>query len=37
MTKNGLYGPFGTILTILAAENGKTKKFGCPEPNFNLL
>ena len=24
--KNGLYGPFGTILTILAAENSKTKK-----------
>ena len=24
--KNGSYGPFGPILTILAAENGKTKK-----------
>ena len=24
--KNGLYGPFGPILTTLAAENGKTKK-----------
>ena len=23
--KKGLYGPFGPILTILAAENGKTK------------
>ena len=35
--KNGLYGPLGPILTILAVENGKTKKLGCPEPNFNLL
>ena len=34
--KNGLYGPFGPILTILAAENGKTKKQGCPESNFDL-
>ena len=24
--KNRLYGPFGPILTILAAENGKTMK-----------
>ena len=24
-TKKRLYGPFGTILTILAAEKGKTK------------
>ena len=24
--QNGLYGPFGPILTIIAAENGKTKK-----------
>ena len=24
--KTGLYAPFGPILTILAAENGKTKK-----------
>ena len=24
--KNGLYGPFGPILTILAADIGKTKK-----------
>ena len=24
--KNVLYGPFGPILSILAAENGKTKK-----------
>ena len=35
--KTGLYGPFGPILTILATENDKTKKQGCPEPNFNLL
>ena len=35
--KLGLYGPFGPILTTLAAENGKTKKLGCPEPNFTLL
>ena len=35
--KPGLYGPFGPILSILAAENGKTKKQGCPEPNYNLL
>ena len=26
INKNGSYGPFGPILTILAAENGKTKK-----------
>ena len=32
-----LYGPFGPILSILAAEIGKTKKKGCPEPNFSLL
>ena len=25
------------LLSILAAENGKTKKIGCPEPNCNLL
>ena len=24
--QNGLYGPFGPILTILAAVNGKTEK-----------
>ena len=24
--KNGLYGPFGTILKNLAAENGNSKK-----------
>ena len=24
--KKGLYGPFGLILTILTAQNGKTKK-----------
>ena len=36
--KNGLYGPFGPILTILAAENGKTKnKVVHAEPIFNLL
>ena len=35
--KIGLYGPFGAVLKILAAENGKSKKYGCHEPNFNLL
>ena len=37
MIQNGLYGPSVAILKILAAENGKSKKYGCPEPNLNLL
>ena len=31
------YGPFGPILTILAAKNGKIKNEVVQNPNFNLL